>query len=907
MTTLILATKLYVPTSRNNRVVRHHLTEQLNTSIHSKLILISAPVGFGKTTLISEWLNSNNIPTAWLSLDKGDNDLSRFQTYLVAALKTIAPNIGENVMTILQSNQLPAIESILTLLLNDLANVPKHFVLVLDDYHLIEAKSVNDAVIFLLEHLPSQMRLIITTREDPNLPLARLRARGQLTELRATDLRFTLDEASDFLGEVMGLNLTVEAITALEERTEGWIAGLQLAALSLQGRKDISGFIQSFAGSHRYIVDYLVEEVLANQPENVRDFLTKSSILNRFNGELCDAVTGQATGSEMIQALVRGNFFLIPLDDQRQWYRYHHLFADVLRLHLKTEQSQYVASLHQRASDWYEQNGWLAEAVHHALSGRDFERAARLIETTSPDMRRTRQEATLLGWFKALPDVIYHNRPVLNIEYIGALLSTGETKNVETRLQDAERWLQDNPNANPSSAMTVINQQEFYRLPGWIALYRAGLSLVLGNVPDTVTYARQVLDFISEDDHLLHGAASAILGLTAWSSGDLELAYQSYADGMAHLKKAGNISDVVGGSLGLADIRITQGRLREAVRVYERALELAIQHGNPQMRGTADMYVGLSEINRQYNKLHLTEQYLLKAKVQGDYNGFPQNPYRWHIAMAHLHQAKGDFDEALDLLQEAEQLYVSDFYPNVRPVAGMKTRILIAQGKLDDAFSWVREQGLSVDDELGYLREFEHITLARVLLAQYQFNPDVVSLTEAMNFLERLLKEAEDGRRTGSMIEILVLQALAYQMHSDISNALIALEHALKLAEPEGYIRVFMDEGSNMESLLHEAAELKIMPDYATRLLDAFHEHQTVTYEPHIATMLPSQDLIEPLSQRELEVLRLFKTDLSGPEIARELVIGLSTVRTHTKSIYSKLNVNNRRSAVTRATELKLI
>jgi len=907
MTTPILATKLYVPTSRNNRVVRHHLMEQLNTSIHSKLILISAPVGFGKTTLISEWLNSNNILTAWLSLDEADNDLTRFQTYLVAALKTIAPNIGENAMPILQSNQPPAIESILTLLLNDLTNIPEHFVLVLDDYHLIDAKPVRDAVVFLLEHLPSQMHIVLTTREDPNLPLARLRARGQLTELRATDLRFTLDEATAFLGEVMGLNLTVEAITALEERTEGWIAGLQLAALSLQGHKDISGFIQSFAGSHRYIVDYLVEEVLANQPENVRNFLIETSILNRLNGGLCDAVTEQATGSEMLQSLERGNFFLIPLDDQRQWYRYHHLFADVLRLHLKTEQSKYVAPLHQRASDWYEQNGWMAEAVHHALTGGDFERAARLIETTSPDMRRTRQEATLLAWFKALPDAIFRNRPVLNIEYIGALLSTGETENVETRLQDAERWLQANPNANPSSAVTVINQQEFHRLPGWVALYRAGFSLAQGRLSHAVKFAQQLLDIVPDDDHLLRGAAAAIIGLVSWSSGNLDEAYQSYADGMSHLQMAGNISDVVGGSLSLADIRITQGRLREAVRVYERALELAIQHGNPQMRGTADMYVGLSEINRQYNKLHLAEQYLLRAKAQGEHTGFPQNPYRWRVAMAHVHQAKGDFDEALDLLHEAEQLYVSDFHPNVRPVAAFKTRVLVAQGKLDDAFAWVHEQGLSVDDELSYLREFEHITLARVLLAQYQYNPDVASLTETMTFLERLLKEAEDGGRVGSIIEILILQALAYQMHGDISKALIALEHALKLAEPEGYIRIFLDEGSGIEDLLHEARERKIMLNYAGSLLDAFEEEHTVSNESHSVTQPSSQDLIEPLSQRELEVLRLFKTDLSGPEIADELVIGLSTVRTHTKSIYSKLSVNNRRSAVTRAIELKLI
>jgi len=901
MTTPILATKLYVPTSRNKLVVRRDLIEQLNVGIHRKLILISAPVGFGKTTLISEWLNSNNIPTAWLSLDEGDNDLSRFLTYLVAALQTIVPNTGDNVLMILQSNQPPAIETILTLMLNDLANFPEDFLLVLDDYHLIDSKPVNHAVGFLLEHLPPQMHLVITTREDPNLPLARLRARNQLIELRAINLRFSLNEAADFFEGVMGINLTLEAVTALEERTEGWIAGLQLAALSLQGHKNISEFIQEFTGGHRYIVDYLVEEVLANQPEDVRNFLLQTSILNQLNGKLCDAVTGQVDGSELLQLLESGNFFLISLDDKRQWYRYHHLFADVLRLHLVPDQPQQIFILHQRASGWYEQNGWIAEAIHHALSGRDFERAARLIEMASPDMRRTRQETTLLGWFKALPDDVFYYRPILSIEYVGALLSGGELEGAEERLQDAERWLDTTTYTLIQPAeMIVINKQNFHRLPSWIALYRAGLSLVLGNVPNTVTYAQRVLDLVPEDDHLLRGAALAIMGLTSWTNGDLKVAYQSYADGMAHLQMAGNISDAVGGALALADIRIVQGRLREAHRIYERALELASQHDEPQIRGTADMYVGLSEIYRQYNKLQLAKQYLLKAREQGDHTGFPQHRYRWRIAMARIQQAGGNLDSALDLLHEAERMYVSDFYPNVRPVGALKAQILVAQGKLEEALAWVHEQGLSVEDDLSYLREFEHITLVRVLLAQSQHYPDDAPFAETMKLLEHLLKAAITGERTGSMIEILILQALAYQLQGNTSAALVPLERALTLAEPEGYIRIFVDEGSSMLILLEKAKKHGVRPSYVHQLLTAFAKVDTES-RPVV-----KQSLIEPLSERELEVLRLFKTDLSGPEIARELTVSLTTIRTHTQNIYTKLGVNNRRSAVRRAEELNL-
>ena len=522
MPTPILRTKLYVPPPRPQAVQRPRLIARLNEGLHRKLTLISSPAGFGKTSLISEWVAGSGRPAAWLSLDEGDGDSLRFLTCLVSALQTLILNgvkgipadTGHSVMGALESPQPPPIEAILPALLNEVSAIPFDFILVLDDYHLVDDKQVDGALAFLLEHLPPQMHLVITTREDPDLPLARLRARGQLTELRAADLRFAPAEAAEFLTRVMGLTLSTDDIAALEGRTEGWIAGLQLAALSVQGHQDVHGFIRAFAGDHRYIVDYLVEEVLQRQPEPVRDFLLQTSILDRLTGSLCDAVTGQAGGKARLEALQRGNFFVVPLDDLRHWYRYHHLFADVLHMHLMTERPDLTPVLHRRASLWHEQQGSAADAIRHALAGLDFERAAGLIELAAPDLRRSRQDATMLGWMKALPDPLFRARPLLNVEYVGALLSSGALDGLEDRLRDAEQWLDTSadgraPTEASAAEMVVMDQDGFRRLPGSIAMYRAALALILGDLPATVAYAQRVLDHTSEVEHLWRGAASA--------------------------------------------------------------------------------------------------------------------------------------------------------------------------------------------------------------------------------------------------------------------------------------------------------------------------------------------------------------------------------------------------------------
>ncbi len=914
MSTPILATKLYLPRPRPKVVLRPRLIERLDEEgLNRTMTLICAPAGFGKTTLISEWIAGWDRPAAWLSLDGGDNDPTRFVAYLVAALQTVAPNIGEGVLGLLQSPQPPPTQSILTVLLNEISAIPNDFVLVLDDYHVIDARAVDDALAFLIEHLPPRMHLVVATREDPNLPLSRLRVRGQLSELRATDLRFAPTEAAEFLRGVMGLELSEEDIGALETRTEGWIAGLQLAALSMRGREDVPNFIRAFAGDNRYILDYLVEEVLQRQPERVRSFLLQTSILDRLSGPLCDAVTDQEEGNARLETLERGNLFVVPLDDKRHCYRYHHLFADVLSAHLMAEQPDQVSTLHRRASEWYEHNGSAADAIRHALAAEDFVRAAGLVELAVPAMRRSRQEATLLGWLKALPDEVVHVRPVLSVDYAGALLQGGELEGVDARLQDAERWLDTTADLRarpdvPAAAMVVVDEEEFRRLPGAIAVLRAGQALARGDVPETVTYARRALDLVPEDDYFRRGAAAALLGLASWARGDLEAAHRSYADGMASLQKAGNISDAVGGALALADIRIAQGRLRKAMRTYERALQLATEQGDPVMRGTADMYVGMSELHRERDDLHAATQHLLRSKEQGEHTGFPQNPYRWRVAMARILEAQGDLDGALDLLHEAERLYVSDFFPNVRPIAALKARMWVAQGRLGEALGWAREQGLSAHDDLGYLREFEHSTLARVLLARYKSDREEHSIHEAIGLLERLLQAAEEGERTGRVIEILVLQALAHEAQGDSPSALVPLERALTLAEPEGYVRVFVDEGRPMAQLLSEAAAHGIMPDYTARLLAVFEaeEHKSAD-ESHLPPALPAQSLIELLSQRELEVLRLIAQGLSNREISERLFLAVITVKGHNRNIFRKLQVRRRTEAVARARELGLM
>ncbi len=941
----ILTTKLYPPPTRPEFVRRPRLIEHLNDGLQRKLTLISAPAGFGKTTLVSNWIY--DLPAkmasqekivnkvAWLSLDEGDNDPIRFLTYLVAALQTIAPAIGAGVLGALQSPQPPSTESILTALLNEINTIPNNlstppaiaeqdFVLVLDDYHLIEAKPVDQALTFLLDHLPARMHLVITTREDPNLPLARYRARGQLVELRVADLRFTPSEAAAFLNQAMGLTLSAEDIAALENRTEGWIAGLQLAALSIRGQQNIAGFIKSFAGSHRFIMDYLVEEVLHQQPQNVQTFLLCTSILDRLCGPLCDAVLGReepqqsaphssaslgidssASGQDTLEYLEQANLFVIPLDNQRHWYRYHHLFADVLRAYLLKAQPNQVSVFHLRASRWYEQNNLPAEAIRHALAAEDFDRAADLIELLGPAKDQVFQSPTWLNWVQALPDTLLKNRPVLKVEYAWTLLGMGKLEAAEAHLKDVECLL--NAAANkpePPVKMVVMDKEEYQFLPASIAAARTYHAQALGDIPSTIKYAQQALDLYPEDDYNRRGAPAALLGIAQWASGDLEAAGHTLTEVMAGFQMAGNIVFALSGTYGLADIRMTQGRLREAITVYRQSLQLAKKQGQPAPQGTADLYLGLGELHHEQGKADVARQYLQKSEDLGEQAALPDWPFRAHLVQARIKQSQGDLDGAVHLLDQAERLYYRSPVPVVRPVAARRARVWIKQGKLVEALAWAREQKLTVEDDLTFLREFEHITLARVLVWHYKSNQVAGSIQQAMSLLARLLVAAKDGGRIGSVIEILMVQALAHKAQGDLPAALEALEQALMLAQPEGYVQLFVDEGQPMAELLSQAAAHGLMPEYTGTLLAAFPNFGLASLSK-IQNL--KSEIIEPLSDRELEVLQLIAQGLSNHEIGERLFLALSTVKGHNRTIFGKLQVKRRTEAVARARELGLL
>ena len=909
----MLGTKFYRPRSRPGALSRARLVEVLDRGTAATLTLVSAPAGFGKTTLLAQWLercthgDRGGPSVAWLSLDAGDNEPRTYWTYVLTALGTAVPEVAVQELTSLQAADPPPIRGLLTSLLNDLGALPTEVVLVLDDYHVIESREVHEAMAFLLEHAPPRLHLVITSRADPAFPLARLRARGQLVEVRTADLRFTSEEAASYF-DAMGLGLSAAEVSTLGERTEGWIAALQLAAMSVQGREDVAGFIESFTGNDRYIVDYLVEEVLDGQPDHIEQFMLQTSILDRLTGAVCDAVTEQGGGRATLEALDRANLFLVPLDDHRCWYRYHHLFADVLRARLRDEDPALVPELHRRASGWHEQAGERAEAIRHALIATDFDRAADLVEREYPASRRDRREGALLGWLKALPDEVLRNRPVLSVAYAGALLSNGAVDGVEQRLLDAERWLSTTTDGMPTSTagpaeMVVINEAEFRRLPGWVAIYRGAQALVQGETCAAMEHAHGALGLLDEADKIAIAAASALLGLASWGQGDLDAAHQAYTTCSTLFRETGYLSDVLACAITLADIRVTQGRLREAMSTYEQALPHDARDRSrgaaPVLRGTADMYVGMSEVHRERNELDAAKHCLRISHELGEHNGLPQNRYRSRVAMARVSEAEGDLDAALDLLDDAERTYVADFAPEVRPVSALKARLWVRQGRVDEAFAWAQQRGLSVDDVLSYRREFEHLTLARMLIARSVAEGSEHDLAAANGLLDRLVGAAEEGGRSGSVLDVLVLQTLAAQLPGETSLALVPLQRAMTLASSEGYVRVFLDEGPAMTTLLRASAARGVMPDYAGRLLGAAPVQLTSSIRP--------RPLVEPLSERERDVLRLLATDLAGPDIARELVISLSTVRTHTRSIYAKLGVTGRRAAVRRAGDLNLL
>jgi LuxR family maltose regulon positive regulatory protein len=892
----VIATKLFVPTSRRGLVTRSRLSELLRRGAEARLTLVSAPAGFGKTTLLAAWLGeSEDRCVAWVSLDRADSEPASFWTYVVTALHTVVPGVGAGAPALLASTPVPT-ELVLTMVVNELAAAPGEVWLVLDDYHVVDSRDVDVGMAFLLEHLPPHVHVVISTRSDPDLPLSRWRVRGELVEIRAAELRFTSDEAVAYLNKVAGLNLVAEDVAALEERTEGWIAALQLAALSMQGRDDVSGFIARFAGNDRYIVDYLAEEVLAQQPDAVRGFLLHSAVLDRLTGPLCDAVTGGGGGSAMLVALERANLFLVPLDDRRQWYRYHHLFADVLRARLRSEQPEHVPLLHQRASRWFELHDLGEDAVRHALAAGDVDRAVHLMELAVPTVRRNRQDAVLIGWLKALPDDAVRRSPVLSVISGWSLMVSGELDAAEPRFDDAERALAVVPDG---STPHRVESEEFRTLPATIAIHRAALAQARGDVAGTAGHARRALDLVGPGDHLARGGAAGFLGLAAWAAGDVSSALSTFTQAVASLHSANNLVDELSSTVVLADMWLAAGRPGTARQLYQQVMRLATAQGDPVPQGTADLHVGLSEIDREVGDLLSANGHLETAAALGDHASTPHHRYRWFVATGQVALAEGDPDRAVDRLDRAELLYLPGVLPEVRPVAAMRARVRIAQGELVDAAGWARDRGVSATDDARFLSEFDHLTLVRLLLARHRLQQDTGAISQAVALLDRLHEAAEASGRAGSVVEIRMLQALAHDAQGHRPQAREALGRALVEApEPDGYARVFLDEGAPMAGLLRDAEYHGVAVDHVRRLL-GFGAPQ-----PSPSPVPPSAG---PLTERELQVLRLLSGELSGPQIARELYVSHNTLRTHTKHIYAKLDVATRRAAVRRARDRGLL
>ena len=877
-----MATKLFRPPPRPHALLRPGLIERLSDDQGRGrvLTLVSAPAGFGKSTLISAWIDQRvrqnpKLRVAWLSLDEGDNDPSRFLLYLAAALHGAEPSCGADAMAALQSPQPTSAESILTDLINDIDGITGEILLVLDDYHAVHSPEVDEKLAFLLEHLPARMRLVIATREDPMLPLARLRARGELAELRAADLRFSPDEAAEFLGRVMGLELTAEDVAALESRTEGWIAGLHLAALSLRGQKDIAGFIRSFTGSHRFVMDYLVEEVLQRQSERVQTFLLHTSILERLCGPLCDSVLldPSASGQETLENLERANLFIVPLDNERRWYRYHHLFADLLRQRLHEsaassagDEGRYLTELHGRASRWYEDNGLDGDAFHHAAAANDIGRAARLVEGKGMPLHIRGALVPVLGWLKSLPTSELDQRPLLWLMYAGALTTAGQTTDVERILQAAETALQ---GAEPNV--------ETRDLIGRIANNRANLAITQYRLDDAIAQARRALEFLRPDNLSVRTMVTWSLAAAYQFKGDRAAARRTYTEAISISQAIGHAFVTKLATIGLGAIQEAETELVKAAETYQHALHL---FGDQPLPIACEAHLCLARIAYEWNDLESAQDHAQQSIHLA--RQFADTIDRWvvcEVFLARLKLARGDVSGAAGILTNADRsVREHNFVHRMAEVAAVQVLAMLRQGNLAAAADLAETRKLPFSQ-------------ARVLLAQ----GDAFA---ALAVLVPLRRRMEARGWKDERLKVMVLQAVAHHAHGEEDKAARLLGDALVLAEPEGFIRLFVDEGAPMSCLLSAAAARQVMPDYVAKLLAAFRT------KPELPS---TQPLLEPLSLRELEVLRLIAEGLSNQEIGERLFLALDTIKGHNRRIFEKLEVKRRTEAIARGRELGLL
>jgi len=896
---VLLATKLYMPAARPELVPRPRLAERLDEGLGLGLILVCAPAGYGKTVLLADWARNGQRPVAWLSLDAADNDPGRFWRHVVAALDGACPGIGERAGPLLGPPAPTSFQGLVTALINELAS--DEAVLVLDDYHVISAQQVHESLAFLVEHRPTGTAVVLASRSDPPLGLARRRARGQLTEIREAELRFTPAEASALLQRAASA-LPDASVAALAARTEGWAAGLQLAALSLRGHEDAAAFVAAFTGSHRYVLDYLAEEVLERQDTQLRTFLRETSVLERLSGPLCDAVTGREGSQVLLEQAERAGLFLIPLDEVRGWWRYHHLFADLLRARLQEKQPGRVAELHRNAAAWYARCGLADDAIGHAVAASEPAWAARIIEQHFDMVYNIRGEAaTIHRWLSVLPDEVVRSRPRLLLAQAIMAATSGHLHVVEPLLDAVEcappGWADE-----PFEPTAGVAASFLTNVPALTTLLRGYLTQFRGDAEATAAFAAQALAESKPGERLLSATAHGFLAVAEWLRGRLTEAERAIVSSVTGWREAGHLTTTAWRWYELVLIRCAQGRLDAAALTCQQALDSLATSGRP-LPAAGPGYVGLADIGYQRDDLdvarrHATEGIALCRQF------VHTTPLANGLAtLAMIRQATGDPAGALAAIAEAGQAAPGPA-GLLNPVPATRARLLLAQGDVAAAARFPAERDLSPDDEPEYARESGHLILARVLLAQDRPGP-------ALALLDRLHTAAAAQDRAGSLIETGALRALALAATGRETAAVTALAETLELACPQGYLRVFADEGPAMAALLgrliaaQRAGQAAGVPlGYLARLQRAFGAGQPAP-GPGPDTALPG--IIDPLTSRELEVLTMLAAGRSNQAIARELVVTLDTVKKHVGHLLGKLGAANRTEAVARARELSLI